>query len=93
MKRKSNHNNIHHIIPSSRAMEGFNVKHEENQIEIEQTRHVNLHRLFFNLHPQEQMQMLYNINKKVMSQEARLKVKEVLAMTQEEFYRSDLLDR
>lgn len=91
MKRKSKHNNIHHIIARSREVEGFNTKSDENQIEIPMDRHINLHRLFFNLTPQEQMQMLYNIDKKVIAQETRLKIEEILAMTQEEFYKETLL--
>lgn len=91
MKRKSKHNNIHHLVPRSRKNEGFKTSIDQNQSELEKNFHVNWHRLFFNLHPQEQLQLWYNVNKSVLSESVREVIQDILGEQKEEFYIEEII--
>lgn len=77
----------HHVVPKSRVREGYNVHHPNNITHINQKTHDALHRLFDNKTPQEQLALWFSINRQVLSAEVSRKLKEVLEMDKEDFYK------
>lgn len=83
--------NKHHIIPKSRADEGFDVHKPENITLINTSFHNGLHQSFGNATPKEQFELLGMCNKKVMSRKAKRTLDKLTSMKDSEFYDKDLL--
>ena len=81
----------HHIIPKSRKLEGYNVNNDSNLLTMRVKTHANFHRIFQNLTPQEQFEILFAINSSVYSEEVVHRVEELIFADVEDFYREDLL--
>lgn len=88
---KNRHMNRHHLCPSSRKNEGFNTSIKKNIKDLQQVFHENWHKVFYNLHPQEQLQLWYNVNKEIIKRETRQKIEEVLGGQKEDFYIPELV--
>lgn len=79
---------IHHIIPLSRQKEfKTNLNSENNLVLITDRVHRALHQLFRNKTPQEQLEMWYRINKKVMSKTTCYLLELLSEMRKDEFYK------
>lgn len=83
--------NIHHLVPKSRKGEGFDVQSETNLVLMDEKFHENIHRVFSNLTPREQMIFLYEVNKRVISSNSGKEILEVLLKSKEEFYNKNIL--
>lgn len=68
----------HHICPKSREDEWYNVHHPDNQELLKHKSHEDLHRLFQNMLPHEQIKFLLEINQKVMTKTAVKKIEQVI---------------
>jgi len=86
-------NNIqrHHIICKSRADEGYRVHDRKNIVLVEDKFHVNFHRLFQNRTPQEQLDLIFQVNKGVLSLEVKLLIEDVIRADKEEVYQDRFL--
>lgn len=73
----------HHILPSSRW--GSNVN--ENLVRLPENLHVNLHRLFWNKTPVEQVEMILSISEPALKNEWKRTIREVLHVEKEYVYR------
>lgn len=76
----------HHIIPSSRAPEGYNTKHHSNLITINRNIHTNIHRLYKNMTPQEQLNFWLELNKSTLANNVKYAVLECITQDIEDFY-------
>ena len=83
--------NIHHIVPSSRACDGFKINEHDNQIRMLISRHDGLHGLFGNRHPIEQLRIWLEINRSVMSKEVCDTIEKLILTEREKFYRLFML--
>ena len=90
MKRTHQHGNIHHIIPRSRAIEWSNIGVKQNQIELDMKVHTDLHRLFLNMTPQEQLDMWLDINRQVIANDVKKKIENIVSLPKEKFYINEL---
>jgi len=81
------HFSSHHIIPKSRQKEfEQNLFTNSNIVRLSNKIHQDLHRLFFNKTPQEQIEMMYKINKKVLSDTSKSLLELLVNMDKNEFY-------
>lgn len=90
-KPKIKEHDMHHIIPSSRAREGFDTGHELNLKRIRRTLHERIHGLFSNMTPQEQLELWYDINKVVLHSESREQIQGLILEVKNKFYREEVL--
>jgi len=82
---------IHHMVPRSRANEGFEVEHETNLQRLRSNFHTRIHQLFENLTPREQLKLVLDVNLRVLSPRAIQLLSELVQMTKEEFYNPNVL--
>lgn len=83
----------HHIIPKNRANEWFNVHHELNQIVLSGITHQKHHSVYGDLTPQEQLQYRLDLNWRVLSEDIKFCLQEILSMDIEEFYAPELVNK
>lgn len=83
-KWKSNH----HRIAKSRAKDGFDVNHPDNQWLIDHKLHDNVHRLFHNKLPHEQILFLLDLNAQVIQRTSAKVLIDVL--NDDNFYKKHL---
>lgn len=82
----------HHIIPKSRAEEGYNVFSRKNIVTIPfVTVHEPYHRLFKLRTPKEIQKFLLDIQKNVLSKVVREAIRDLLNMEVQDFYDSDII--
>lgn len=81
----------HHLIPQSRAIEGFEVQHELNIKRLRHQFHKRIHRLFDNLTPQEQLAMWLDVNQAILEPEVRKTIQDLVNQTREDFYIDDVI--
>ena len=83
-KKKSS---THHIIPKKYLGQFWiSKKDTRNLIRLENRVHSAFHQLFRARKPKEQLEYWYSINRKVLSENTKKKLTEILEMTDEEFY-------
>jgi hypothetical protein len=90
MKKKTSHGSLHHTMPRSRAKEGYDTNIPENLVELDNKFHVDWHRIFLNMRPDEQLEIWYDVNKKILAHETRNKVLDLLGMPKQRFYIREL---
>jgi hypothetical protein len=81
---------LHHIIPFSRAKEGFNVQKDINIKRVTKKLHKRWHALFNNKTPQEQLELWIEINAKVLDPDVRQKINAIAYIPQSRFYRQEI---
>lgn len=84
-------NNRHHCIARSREKEGFDVNNKRNIIEINANLHKGIHKLFENKTPQEQIELMYRLNREVIGWETRELIEEIIHMDDFDFYDERIL--
>ena len=79
---------LHHIIPLSRQKEfETDLNIPGNITVLDEKIHNALHQLFSNMLPQEQLKLLYKINKKVINQTACHLYEVLIEMKKDDFYK------
>ena len=89
MARKAH--NRHHLIAKSRAKEGFNINEEENVINMRIKVHEALHGLFANKTPKAQIKEWLRLHEGILTPQAKYAIKRIAGMSDEEFYKPNLL--
>lgn len=90
MKQTKN-TDIHHIIPSSRRVEGFNTEHPINKKETYYNKHHTYHDFFSNDLPHEAISRLLDMFSAVIRPEFKAKIQEVLNWDKEDIYVDEAL--
>jgi len=90
-KKRRVHWDMHHLIPSSSADEGFLVGDCSNLLEIPRPFHRNWHRVYANRHPKEILRRQFDIYENVLSSQVRRKVSKIIGLDNEDFYHPDVL--
>lgn len=91
--RRKNRVTTHHIIPSSKADQGFVTNQQGNTVWLADRVHAGVHMTFSNETPQEQLRTWIGINLKVLSQEVRDKLWEIIQMPKDRFYEAKFLKK
>jgi len=81
----------HNIYPKSRTDSGFNVHHASNIIRLNHQIHFGMHDLFTNCTPQEQLMVLLEVNKSVLSDQTIVCVRNLFEASEVDFYRKKLI--
>ena len=82
----------HHIFPQEQR-DIYNVHIKENKIDIDRKEHDALHILFDDDLPREQLLKILQLNKEVISPEILGVLKEILEVSEEEFYIKEIFGR
>lgn len=90
-RKKRCHETKHHIIARSRSDEGYLVNIESNIKKLNSSTHIALHSLFSNKTPQEQLKMMFWINKEVINGCARELIEILIELEVEKFYKDKFL--
>ena len=68
----------HHRIAKSHEKEGYNVHHPDNMGKILHKVHVDLHRLFEDKLPHEQLEFIIDLNRNVITKETVRELEEII---------------
>lgn len=78
----------HHRISKSHEKEGYNVHHQDNQGKILHKTHVDLHRLFEDKLPHEQIEFILELNRRVIDKDKAKELERIIYSS--DFYKNHL---
>ena len=81
---------LHHIIPFSRAKEGYNTDIDVNIKRITKKLHQRWHKLFNNKLPHEQLEIWLDVNGKVLAPHIRKAIGDLIYIPPNQFYRAEV---
>lgn len=84
---------IHHLLQKSEKWK-YNINEDINKLKMNRRQHVNLHRYFQDAHtPKEQLRKHFDLVRQVISDDVAQQLEQILNMTDEEFYKEQLIKK
>lgn len=81
---------LHHIVPFSRAREGYNTDIDLNIKRVTKKLHQRWHKLFNNKLPHEQLELWLDVNGKVLDPFVRKILNDIVYLPPDRFYRNEV---
>lgn len=78
----------HHRIPKSHEKDGYNVHHPDNMWKIAHKVHVDIHRLFEDKLPHEQIEFILELNRRVIDSNTAKELERIIYSS--DFYKNHM---